>query len=179
MKCPTILAVAVVLATGCGDKKKSESAAASNTEAADKAAAIEAENNAPVAPKAPPKPSKFQADVDLTFTGAIEKKLTGPVGICGATFHDGRLQGGNYGVRTDELEFHVTAMTDEELAKPGAILNIKGSDRKSFVARPGAGKTTIDVAKGATIDVELKNIVGPERVKVTGTVTCGPDYRTR
>jgi hypothetical protein len=160
-----VVAFLSIVAAGCGDKKAEQ-------------AAIEAENNGPVSPKPPAKPSKFQAEVDLTFTGAIEKKLTGPIGICGATFIDGRLQGGNYGIRTDDFEFQVIAVTDEELTSPKSVLNTKGPDRKSFVGRD-TSKISIDVAKGATIDVELKNIIGPETVKVTGTVTCGPDYRTQ
>jgi hypothetical protein len=172
-----MFALLSVLATGCGDKK-TEPAATPTAEADRKKAAIEAENRAPVPPAPPAQPSKFQAEVDLTFTGAIENKLTGPVGICGATFIDGRLQGGNYGIRTDDLEFQVIAATDEELTSPKSVLNTKGANRRSFAARD-TSKIIIDVAKGATIDVELKNIVGPETVKVTGTVTCGPDYRTR
>ncbi|MDQ3365143.1 MAG: hypothetical protein M3680_06925 [Myxococcota bacterium] len=176
--------VALVLVSGCKDEKPGAppAATADVAEAERKRAAqaaLDAENTAPPPPRPPAKPSKFQAEVDLTFTGALEKKFTGPVGICGATFIDGRLQGGNYGIKTDELEFQIMALTDDELSKPGAWLNIAGPDRKSFVLRREPSKITIDVVKGATFDVELKSIAGAETVKVTGTVTCGPDYRRR
>lgn len=174
MKCTTSVFVFVVL-TGCGEKKTEPST--SSPEAERQAAAIEAENKAPVAPKPAPKPSKFEATVDLTLTGAIDKKFQGAVGICGATFIDGRLQGGNYGVRTDELEFQILAMTDKDLAKPTLILNLHGKDRKSFVGKSDGKNVQIDVSKGATIDAVLKSMGGADTVKVTGSITCGPDYR--
>lgn len=177
-----MLSSLVALVTGCGDKK---SEAPTSTAEADRkakeAAALEAENNAPPAPKPPPKPPKSQAEVDLTFTGAFEKKLTGPIGVCGATFIEGRIQGGNYGIRTEDFEFQVLAVSDEELAKPGVVLNIKKPTRESFLLdrKDAANKIAIDVAKGATVDVRLASMTNKTTVRVTGTITCNPDYRTR
>jgi hypothetical protein len=164
--------VLLLAATSCDSETKAE---AERKEA--EAEAIAAENAAPPPPKKPATPSRFEATVDLTFSGALERKFTGPVGICGATFIDGKLQGGNYGVRNDDLEFQILAATNEELAAPTVLLNTKGEGRMSFVRRPGQGSVTIDIERGATIDAELKNIVGPQTVRVTGSVTCGPNYR--
>lgn len=172
-----LAASVLVLIAGCAEKKSEPRPTSAAAER--EAAAIAAENAAPPRPKPPAKPSKFEAVVDLTFTGAIENKIAGPVGICGATFLDGKLQGGNYGVRTDDFEFQIVALSDEELSTPSVILNVKGPERKSFVGRKDVGTVAIDVAKGATIDAELRNITGGDTVHVKGSVTCGPDYRTR
>jgi hypothetical protein len=183
MKRPLVaLALPLLALAACGDKKTDPAAASSTAEderkAAELAAAIEAENNAPRPPKPPPKPSKFEATVDLTFTGAIEQKFEGPVGICGATYYEGKLQGGNYGIRTDDFEFQIMAMTDDELAKPGLLLNAK-NPRRSFLGRGDGKNVQIDVDKGATVDAVLKDMESKDTIAVKGTISCGPDYRTR
>lgn len=168
--------IAALVVGGCA-KKESGPSAGEDQRKESEAAAIAAENAAPVPPKEPAGPPKNQATVDLTLSGAVERKLEGAIGTCGATRKDGKLQGGSYGVRSDDIELQVIALTDDELASPAVVLNLKGAERKSFARRPGQGTVTIDVKRGVTVDVELKEVVGASTVRVVGTVTCGPGYR--
>ncbi len=178
MKCFKIVGVliAALAVAGCG-KKESAPSAEEDQRKETEAAAIAAENAAPVPAKEAAGPPKNQGTVDLTLSGAVERKLEGAIGTCGATRRDGKLQGGSYGVRSDDVELQVIALTDDELASPAVVLNLKGAERKSFGRRPGQGTVTVDVERGVTLDVELKEIVGTGMVRVVGTVTCQPGYR--
>lgn len=126
------------------------------------------------APAAEPK-TVAQGSAQLKLTGAITKDLRGQIVTCGFTRLDGRAQGGTWAIRSDELDFQIIALTDEELDAPAATLNARQPARISYVFKRKAGKVT--AAKDRTvaeIDADLHNVVGPETVHVKGTMTCPP-----
>ncbi len=123
-------------------------------------------------PGAAPAPAKGTAD--LTFTGAVEEKLEGPIVTCGFTRLDGKDQGGTWRVDAGDFTFQIMALTDEELDSPKVIMNVTKPERASYAARSSAKVKTARDRTVAEIDAELKNIVGAQTVHVKGTMTCPP-----
>lgn len=182
---PALVCWFVVLSIGCKSGKDDATpeptgaGAPSEVAAADEAAAEEgageAADSEAAAQPSKAAPAAGQGEASLTLSGAIEKELTGTIVTCGHTFLDGRNQGGSWAIRTDELDLSVIAMADEDFDKPTVILNARAPQRMSLVHKPGRG--TVTAARDrtvATLDTDLKNVVGAESVHVKGTMTCPP-----
>lgn len=130
---------------------------------------------APAAAARPERAAVSQGSAALKLTGAITKDLDGQIVTCGFTRLKGRDQGRTWGIRSEELDFQVIATTDEELASPAAILNVRQPARASYAFKRKAG--TVSGAKDGTVtelDADLHNVVGKEVVHVKGTMTCPP-----
>jgi hypothetical protein len=111
----------------------------------------------------------------LVFSGDIAKELSGPVVTCGYTRLDGRSQGGTWAIQTEDFDFQIIALTDEELASPSVILNAKRPAAVSYVYKRRGGKVKAASDRTvAEIDVDLQNVVGRQTVHVKGTLTCPP-----
>jgi len=138
---------------------------------------------APPAPSSAETPAKArpagaaasQGSAALKLTGAITKDLDGQIVTCGFTRLKGRDQGRTWAIRSEELDFQVFAMTDEELASPTVLLTVRKPARASYTFKGTAG-----TVKGATdgtvteLDADLDGIVGKEVVHVKGSMTCPP-----
>lgn len=116
-----------------------------------------------------------QGSAALKLTGAITKDLEGQIVTCGFTRLKGRDQGRTWAIRSEELDLQVMATTDEELASPAAILNVRKPSPANYVFKRKAGK--VSGASDGTVtevDADLHSIVGKEVVHVKGTMTCPP-----
>ena len=155
-----------------GERDSDEALAASVTAAP---AAPARSQPASVAEPAPKRAAPSQGSASLKLTGAITKDLDGPIVTCGFTRVKGREQGRTWGIRSDELDFQVMATTDEELAAPAAILNVRKPTAAHYVFKRKAGEVSGSSDGTVTeIDADLHQIVGKEVVHVKGSMTCPP-----
>ena len=171
-----LVCVVMLVLAGCG--KKQDEAPAKTAPAADEAARkAQLENENEPLPKAPPQPPKGQATVDITLTGAIEKHVTGAVGMCGATQIQGRLQGASFQVNDDDFQLVVMATTDDELKEPKVIVNQNKPAHASYaLVKVGGPGLKLERDKGAEVDVDVSNVVKrndpKQRIHIKGTITC-------
>lgn len=137
----------------------------------------EAEAQADADANAKPAPSDLgsKGEADLKLTGAVELALTGEIARCGATFIDGALRGGSWGITTDALTFQIIATSEEELDDPKVVLNLRKPERKSYVLAKGGKVVTPRDRTVAELDTDLRNIVDKgDVIHVAGKITCPP-----
>jgi hypothetical protein len=173
MRCRTV--VLLVALAACSDKKQ-EPAPASAPSAAPQPPPAEPAP-APKKPATPPPsdPATGHATAAITLTGVVDKKLEGQIATCGQTAIKGKPEGMSVHIDTPELELAILATTEKELADPKVIVNVRQPKRQSFAMYPGKKNTvTLDKGVKATIDADLKAVVGKETIHVKGTVTCPP-----
>lgn len=115
------------------------------------------------------------AEVDLTFTGAIDATLKGTAGTCGG------LEGGfSVTVRSEDLgaspklELAVVILGEEDWATPPTVVNEKEGARRSFGWDKKTG-TVVAARDRSRVDFAgalLKNVVAAETITLTGSVVC-------
>lgn len=173
MRVPTLATVSIVFAVTLGACEKGEAKPGPGE-------APVASTSAPpaAAPPAEPRPERAaasQGTAALKLTGALTKELEGQIVTCGFTRLKGRDQGRTWSIRSEELDLQVMATTDEELASPAAILNVRQPARANYVFKRKAGKVSgTEDGTVTELDADLHPLMGKDVVHVKGTMTCPP-----
>lgn len=177
MRVPSLATVSIIFAATLGACEKGEAKPGSGEAPA---ASTPAPASAPpvTAPPAEPRAERAaasQGTAALKLTGALTKDLEGQIVTCGFTRLKGRDQGRTWSIRSEELDLQVMATSDEELASPAAILNVRQPVRAHYVFKRKAGKVSgTEDGTVTELDADLHHLMGKEVVHVKGTMTCPP-----
>ena len=120
---------------------------------------------------APPKRTApgGNATVAITLTGAIEKKLEGPIGFCAIPMIGGKASGATYQVSDGGVQLAILATSERELTEPKIVINTSGA---SYVLKTAATVAKLQAGASAEIEADLERVDAKETVHVKGTVSC-------
>lgn len=120
-----------------------------------------------------PWPTSPEGTADLTITGAIERRIEGPVVKCGYTRLHGLERGATWAVVNDDFAFQIVVLTDDDFDEPTAVLTTWKPELARYVSQRDSGLITAAADRTvAEIDAELRAVQGKASVHVKGTMNC-------